>query len=1119
MEDSSAVVRSALSGVVWPSHWTVVAPRHWREHCGVTWKEARGSTRYTKPDLVLEAASSIGVSGPMTIQSRGCGSPGDFISLPASFLSLHTNMTRQQMDSQARQLGHQFVKLRFGVFDEQGYPGDVLYPSHYKVNGQIYPTGATNQVVKGSWLGAGGEEGCAPDTQKCFFRADGDNSEVTCSLGQKSNLPSVTGYCKPEELALPLGPSKQTLLCGGRSILEVIEASQDWAAFNASRQRIQPSGEERIAKVDFVRAKTPRYVLILETSATMGETDDWKFINKAVQKLIRHDLPDSAEVGVVTFSNVSRVEALLTRVGGSRGRLADSVPDRYRLATDHGRCVLCGMNTALKDVLGEDKEGAVVVLVTQGDQDTLSLSDESVLQQMADYYQIAIHSILIPRQPAKFLTFYDTLSSVSGGRATLVTGEGPLERFREVTRALASVVESSLKEVVLHEQVVEVVGDNSVTEGSFLVDPSLGRETRFGIYVEDEEEHLVKAVSLVDISGKVHGPFTRVSTEYDSTNLKTLSFGLGETSPLSLPDHVGGNWRYKVEWHRARTGARQAVVVVTSRVRQEGGDFTMEMWANSDQSTDIVTAHHPLALYLRVGKGGRPVLGARVTIQAKLVNDNGTVEELTAFNLEDGGEGEPDLMAEDGVYSGFLGEYPGVGRYTFTALVEGGGKAVLPVGVEERPQALCCGQSTHLGAGKVERLGEWRRELANLLSINLLAVPEPGQDNRPPGRIVDLGARVEDDGRLVLGWTSPGGDWHTGRVAGYRLLKAGSVSALLRSEGSLLSKWSREEMAGLRTTHQLQLEAKDEELFLSLLAFDTAGNLGPLSNIVSVIVPGDKVEEAARTVEDKDGVGKVASEESQQEEWMMILALCGSFLLLALCLMAGVLYFLRCAGPRKVLSIGRGGGDGSTAEEGTDSSSTSSCTDPKNCSSHRLMPELLAELSSRNLEPRPFSAPPASLPDSTPSYWSASQLLTEHEQRALNSSYGPLPPLSPIREEGGSAFPGSSGDLGGVQDQSREVLEGLANPAFRVGHGTPVHGLLEPRTRVSAASNVSERSALSGISLLYKDGVEEDAAVEGLETPVRFSTAVQTVAPSTIATLRQNSTYMASIRSRSVSLV
>ena len=197
----------------------------------MTWKEARGSTRHTKPDLVLEAVSSIGVDGPMAIQSRGCGSPGDFISLPASFLSLHTNMTRGQMANQARQLGHQFVKLRFGVFDEQGYPGDVLYPGHYKVNGQIYPTGATNQVIKGSWLGAGDEEGCVPDTQNCFFQTQGDNSGVRCSLGHLPNLPSVTGYCKPDELALPVGPSKQTLLCAGRSM--GFSGRRSWLLLNA----------------------------------------------------------------------------------------------------------------------------------------------------------------------------------------------------------------------------------------------------------------------------------------------------------------------------------------------------------------------------------------------------------------------------------------------------------------------------------------------------------------------------------------------------------------------------------------------------------------------------------------------------------------------------------------------------------------------------------------------------------------------------------------------------------------------------------------------------------------------------------------------------------------------
>ena len=91
---------------------------------------------------------------------------------------------------------------------------------------------------------------------------------------------------------------------------------------------------------------------------------------------------------------------------------------------------------------------------------------------------------------------------------------------------------------------------------------------------------------------------------------------------------MGGSWKYKVEWHRARRGPRQAVVVVTSRVSQEGGDYTVEMWANSDQSTDIVTAHHPLALYVRVGRGGRPILGARVTILAKMVTEK---DQISSF--------------------------------------------------------------------------------------------------------------------------------------------------------------------------------------------------------------------------------------------------------------------------------------------------------------------------------------------------------------------------------------------------------------------------------------------------------------------------------------------------------
>ena len=33
-------------------------------------------------------------------------------------------------------LAHEFIKLRFGIFDEIGFADDLLYPSQFKMNGQ-----------------------------------------------------------------------------------------------------------------------------------------------------------------------------------------------------------------------------------------------------------------------------------------------------------------------------------------------------------------------------------------------------------------------------------------------------------------------------------------------------------------------------------------------------------------------------------------------------------------------------------------------------------------------------------------------------------------------------------------------------------------------------------------------------------------------------------------------------------------------------------------------------------------------------------------------------------------------------------------------------------------------
>ena len=81
---------------------------------------------------------------------------------------------------------------------------------------------------------------------------------------------------------------------------------------------------------------------------------------------------------------------------------------------------------------------------------------------------------------------------------------------------------------------------------------------------------------------------------------------------------------------------------------------------------------------------------------------------------------------------------------------------------------------------------------------------------------------------------------------------------------------------------------------------------------------------------------------------------------------------------------------------------TSCSSDARNNSGNNLMPDLGSHIATITAMSRPqpgpylFTAPPPS----TPTYWSATKLLTEHEQRALAMSYAPLPGggLSAVKE-------------------------------------------------------------------------------------------------------------------------
>ena len=90
---------------------------------------AAGDTRYTRPDMEVVGSLLHGSSRPYTSQSQGCGVAGDLTSIPLQFV-----LDYRKKGYHHKLLAHEFFKLRFGIFDEVGYPGDPIYPHYYVDN-------------------------------------------------------------------------------------------------------------------------------------------------------------------------------------------------------------------------------------------------------------------------------------------------------------------------------------------------------------------------------------------------------------------------------------------------------------------------------------------------------------------------------------------------------------------------------------------------------------------------------------------------------------------------------------------------------------------------------------------------------------------------------------------------------------------------------------------------------------------------------------------------------------------------------------------------------------------------------------------------------------------------
>lgn len=135
---SSQYLFSALDGRAYMGSATVLLPSTWGDECLPNGGAALAALGQPADVTLVPKGQSV-----WTQQSTGCGQPGDHIYFNYNSLLDSDTTTLSKM------FVKEFAKYRYGVFDEQGFIGDAVYPvCHLGENGQLTVTGCSDLPIR-----------------------------------------------------------------------------------------------------------------------------------------------------------------------------------------------------------------------------------------------------------------------------------------------------------------------------------------------------------------------------------------------------------------------------------------------------------------------------------------------------------------------------------------------------------------------------------------------------------------------------------------------------------------------------------------------------------------------------------------------------------------------------------------------------------------------------------------------------------------------------------------------------------------------------------------------------------------------------------------------------------
>uniref|UniRef100_A0A8C4XEG3 VWFA domain-containing protein n=1 Tax=Erpetoichthys calabaricus TaxID=27687 RepID=A0A8C4XEG3_ERPCA len=757
---------------------------------------------YSRANVIIAGQKNSKGDEPYTLQYEGCGKEGRYIHFTPNFLL--NDKFIQAYGPRGKVFVHEWAHLRWGVFNEYNeYQPFYRDGEHYRVT--KCPKDLSGKVCFGNDCSKCNLENANdPPKEGCVFLPE-KYQETSSSIMYTPVVKSVNQFCNKSNHNQD-APNDQNKFCKLKSAWEVILESEDFR--NANEATDSGSVEPQFT---VMQESQTILCLVLDISGSMSGSQRLERLQQSSTLFIEKIAKEESFIGIVTFNNIAYVKKGLTYVSGDDVRkiLVNALPTK----AEGGTNICSGIRDAF-EVLSEDDgstEGDEILLLTDGEDSGISSCFEAVKTSGT-----IVHTIALGPSAAKEL---EMLSEMTNGKKYYASdnfnSNGLLEAFMELSE----------------EQIqLESTGGTQKPGGSLVgdtyIDSGVGFNTNFLV---TWQTNVKPDISISDPDGNKY---------------LTKDFKLEEKATvgtLIIPGKAKtGKWSYRIE----NTAHQPQSMTISITSQPSGAQSEPVIVKTNLQQTN--EPPYTVVIYVEVFKNFMPVRHANVTAIIETANTK-----IIPVILKDNGAAA-DLVKDDGIYSSFMTDYDGTGRYNFkvqvsklhteTKAAAGHTSGAMYV------QGYLENGTVHLNPPKPVVVDDEDFPVEDFVrtksggTFMVKVVPPANQDVFPPCQITDLSAELLNN-TVILAWTAPGDDMDKGTVAEYEIRKS-KQAVHLRDNFHNATQINTSSIIPLtaRSREEFSFDLEEEEkvnnsaIFFAVVSCDESLLASDVSNIARVVI-------------------------------------------------------------------------------------------------------------------------------------------------------------------------------------------------------------------------------------------------------------------------------------------